>query len=135
MRPRRVGPWIRVDGHPGRTRTHRCQHRRPRPSPSPIATYQDGTNGAQRVAWTQGVRYTPSKTAAGTQAQQRATTRNTYNSGRPADAPTSDLATSAVTGGLPLEADPGTAALDAIRLPTATTGGATVPELGTARAF
>jgi len=82
-----------------------------------ITTYQDGTNGAQRVAWTQGPLHTV-QTAAGTQDQQRATTRNTYNSGRPAGAPTSDLATSAVTGGLPLEADPGTAALDNPRTTT-----------------
>lgn len=79
-----------------------------------LTGYQAGTGGAQRVAWTQGPLRTV-VTAAGSQDQQRATTRNTYDTARPAGAATSDLVTSAVTGGLPLEADPATDALDNAR--------------------
>jgi RHS repeat-associated protein len=76
-----------------------------------ITKYEAGTNGAKRVAWTQGPLHTV-QTASGTQDQQRATTRNTYNTGRPTDAPTADLVTSSVTGGLAWEADPATVTLD-----------------------
>ncbi|NNM47775.1 DNRLRE domain-containing protein [Knoellia koreensis] len=84
-----------------------------------VTVYEKGASGVSRVKYSQGPVRTV-VTAAGAQDQQRPTTRTSYDTGRPVDAATSDLATSTVTGGLARGADPATAALDNARTTTTT---------------
>lgn len=87
-----------------------------------ITGYEPATGGGTRVKYSQDPLRTV-VTAAGTQDQQRPTTLTSYDAGRTAGAPTSDLPTSTSTGGLALEADAAAAtapALDHARTTTTT---------------
>ena len=77
------------------------------------------TSGAARATWSQGPVRTV-VTAAGTEAQQRPTTRTGYDTGRSAGTGPSDLATTTSAGGLGVDDDPATAALDNARTTTTT---------------
>lgn len=85
-----------------------------------ITAYEKSpTTGAARATWSQEPLRTV-VTASGIEAQHRPTARNSYDTARPTGAATSDLVTSASTGGLGLEDPVATGTLDNARTTTTT---------------